>query len=67
MNKIKNIAGITVLSKSNQKNVFGGDLTNHREGCGCIIRGRGGQLEIIVVDCNNVCPDGSTPISGLGH
>ncbi|MFK8103104.1 MAG: hypothetical protein AB8G15_11285 [Saprospiraceae bacterium] len=66
MKKLNQLNGAKPLNKKEQQSINGGlILPTERNNCGCIVY-NGLYLEIVAVDCNTTCPDGSTPVSGLG-
>ncbi len=74
MKKLANLNGVKTLNKIDQKSINGGfTLPTEPNDCGCIVTSTPifpydiPYLEIILVDCNSTCPDGSTPVSGLGQ
>ena len=74
MKKLANLKGVKALSNKEQKDINGGfTLPSQPTDCGCIQWSTPilpfdiPHLEIVLVDCNSTCPDGSAPISGLGR
>ena len=76
MKKLINLKGAKALNKKEQKEINGGGwpfLPTPPSDCGCIqystpyLPYEVPYLEIVLVDCNSTCPDGSTPVSGLGQ
>ena len=75
MKKLANLKGAKALNKKEQKEINGGGFTLPFEptDCGCIQASTPifpwdiPYLEIVLVDCNSTCPDGSDPIPGLGR
>ena len=76
MKKLSKLTGAKSLNKKEQKAIHGGDypfLPTPPSDCGCIQYSTPifpwdiPTLEIVLVDCNSTCPDGSDPVSGLGQ
>ena len=74
MKKLTNLKGTKVLNKKEQKSIHGGfTLPTEPSDCACIQSSTPifpwdiPYLEIVPVDCNSTCPDGSDPIPGLGQ
>ena len=78
MKKLANLKGAKTLNNKEQKGIKGGitftpPLPSGDQDCACIqwsipfFQFERPRLEIVSVDCNSTCPDGSTPVSGLGH
>ncbi len=66
MKKLRDLKDAKILDSGQQKLITGGFLPLGRFCCGCITPNSNGILEIIEVDCNSDCPDGSPSVSGLG-
>jgi len=76
MKKSANLKGVKTLNMKEQKAIHGGNnhfLPTPPSDCGCIQSSTPifpwdiPYLEIVLVDCNSTCPDGSPPIPGLGQ
>ncbi|WP_459212684.1 hypothetical protein [Aquimarina rhabdastrellae] len=68
MKEIRKIKTASLLTKKEQQSIQGGiGILDTREACACIVLGPRGYLEIVPVDCDSLCPDGSQSISGLAY